>query len=210
MCACPTAVPAHAITSVSSAAGLHESISFHHRLSRSRNANYGPCIIEELPAPSRTKSKPKPKLKKSTSVALVLIGAYKLLEAVALFVAGIGLLRYLHRDISTPILHWIHVLRIDPDNRYIHRVLAKVFSVSPKQLRELSVGSFVYSGLRLVEGAGLVMRKRWAEYFVVIVTAIFIPLEAYELFHRFTAIRLGLLLANAAIVWYLARNLRRH
>jgi uncharacterized membrane protein (DUF2068 family) len=44
----------------------------------------------------------------------------------------------------------------------------------------------------------------------VIITAIFIPLEMYELFHRFTPIRCGVLLANAAVVWYLARNLRRH
>ena len=60
-----------------------------------------------------------------------------------------------------------------------------------------------------MEGVGLVLRKRWAEYFVIIVTAIFIPLEIYELVQRFTLIRCGLLLANAAIVWYLIRNLRR-
>lgn len=152
---------------------------------------------------------PKRKLKKSTSVALVLIGAYKLVEALALIVVGFGLLRYLHRDISVPVLHWVHVLRMDPDNRYIHRILARVFSVSPRQLRELSVGSFIYAALRLVEGIGLVLRKRWAEYFVIIVTAVFIPLEIYELSRRFTPIRLGLLFANLAIVSYLAWNLRR-
>jgi len=155
--------------------------------------------------PTRSKSTPKT----GGSLALVLIGAYKLLEALALFVVAIGLLRYVHRDVSEPILHWVHILRIDPGNKYIHRVLAKVFSVSPKQLRELSIGSFVYSGLRLLEGAGLVLRKRWAEYLVIVITAIFIPLEVYELFERFTAIRLGLLLCNAAIVWYLVHNLRR-
>ncbi len=156
--------------------------------------------------PTRPISKPK----RSRGTGLVLIGAYKLLEAAALFLIAVGLLRYLHRDISEPILHWVHLLRMDPDNRYIHKVLNKVFSVSPKQIRELSLGSFVYAGLRLIEGAGLVLRKRWAEYLVVVITAIFIPLEMYELFHRFTLIRLGVLLGNAAIVWYLARNLRRH
>jgi uncharacterized membrane protein (DUF2068 family) len=44
----------------------------------------------------------------------------------------------------------------------------------------------------------------------VIITAVFIPLEIYELFHRFTPIRCGVLLANVAIVLYLARNLRKH
>ena len=140
----------------------------------------------------------------------MLIGSYKLLEALALFALGIGLLRYLHRNISEPILRWIHLLRMDPDNHYIHLFLNKVLAVSPKQIRELSLGSFIYAGLRLIEGVGLVLRKRWAEYLVVIITAIFIPLEVYEIFHHFTPIRCGVLLANAAIVWYLARNLRRH
>lgn len=159
-----------------------------------------------MPKPTR----PKPKQKKSTSITLVLIGAYKLLEATALFFVAIGLHRYLHRDISEPILHWVRVLRMDPDNHYIHLFLTKALSISPKQIRELSLGSFIYSGLRLIEGIGLVMRKRWAEYLVVIITAVFIPLEIYELFHRFTPIRCGVLLANVAIVLYLARNLRKH
>jgi uncharacterized membrane protein (DUF2068 family) len=154
--------------------------------------------------------KPKPKSKKSTSITLVLIGAWKLIEAAALLAVAIGLLRYLHRDISAPILHWVHVLRMDPDNHYIHLFLNKALNISPKQIREFSLGSFIYAGLRLLEGVGLVMRKRWAEYLVVIITAIFIPLEIYELFHRFTLIRLVVLLLNAAVVWYLARNLRRH
>ena len=151
-----------------------------------------------------------PKPKKSKPITLVLIGAWKLIEAAALFAVAIGLLRYLHRDISASILHWIHVLRMDPDNHYIHLVLNKALSISPKQIREFSLGSFIYAVLRLIEGIGLVLRKRWAEYLVVIITAIFIPLEIYELFHRFTVIRLAVLLLNAAVVWYLARNLRRH
>jgi uncharacterized membrane protein (DUF2068 family) len=155
------------------------------------------------------KPRPKQKLKKSASVALIVIGAWKLIEALALIAIAVGLLHYVHRDISAPILHWVRVLRMDPDNHYIHQVLEKVFSISPKQIRELSLGSLIYAVLRLIEGVGLVLRKRWAEYLVVIVTAIFIPLEAYELFRHFTPIRLAVLLVNAAVVWYLARNLRK-
>src|SRR5271170_6443547 len=92
---------------------------------------------KRLPKPVRTKLKPK----KSTSIALVLIGAWKLLEASALLFVAIGLHRYLHRDISGPVVHWIHLLRMDPDNRYIHKLLTKVFAISPRQISELSLGS---------------------------------------------------------------------
>jgi uncharacterized membrane protein (DUF2068 family) len=98
---------------------------------------------------------------------------------------------------------------MDPDNHYIHLFLNKALNISPKQIREFSLGSFVYAGLRIIEGVGLVLRKRWAEYLVVIITGIFIPLEVYELFRRFTFVRLFVMLLNLAIVWYLARNLRR-
>src|SRR5690242_7572790 len=51
----------------------------------------------------------------------------------------------------------------------------------PNQLRALSVGTFIYAGLLATEGTGLLLRKRWAEYFTIITTAGFIPLGVYEL-----------------------------
>ena len=87
--------------------------------------------------------------------------------------------------------HWIEVLRVDPDNRFIHTALLKIFNVTPKQLRELSVGTFVYAAIFLTEGTGLVMRRHWAEYMTLISTGLFIPLEAYELFRHFTLLKLG-------------------
>ena len=126
-----------------------------------------------------------------------------------LLAAAIGALRMLHRDLAASALHWIHILRLDPDNHYIHKLLVKIFAVTPRQLELMSAGTFFYAGLRIVEGIGLILRKRWAEYLVVIATALFIPLEVYELTRRFTLIRLAVLVANLLIVLFLANNLRR-
>jgi uncharacterized membrane protein (DUF2068 family) len=101
-------------------------------------------------------------------------------------------------------------LRVDPENRFIHPLLAKILPVTPKQLKELSVGTFFYAGLLLTEGIGLLMRKHWAEYFTVITTAALIPLEVYELVRRFTAVKVGVFVVNVAIVVYLMARLRRH
>jgi uncharacterized membrane protein (DUF2068 family) len=141
---------------------------------------------------------------------ILLIGLFKLCKAIALLVAGIGILKLLHRDVAPVVTHWVEQLRLDPDNYYIHRALTRVFRVTPKQLKELSVGTFIYAGLYLTEGIGLVMRKHWAEYLTTISTALFIPLEVYELYHRFTWPRLSFLLINVAIVWYLAARIKRH
>jgi uncharacterized membrane protein (DUF2068 family) len=150
----------------------------------------------------------KPAAKQGASL-LVLIGAYKLFECALLIAAGIGALRLLHKDLQVVLMHWVHILRVDPDNRYIHGLLSKAFAVSPKQLRELSVGTFLYAGLRFAEGIGLVMRKRWGEYLTVIATAVFIPLEVYEIFHRFHWLKVALLVVNIAIVIYLYQAIRR-
>ena len=140
---------------------------------------------------------------------LVLIGIFKLVKALMLIALGIGALRLLHKDAGATLTHWIQVLRVDPDNRFVHSLLAKVFRVTPKQLRELSLGTFLYAGLFAIEGTGLLLRKRWAEYFTIITTSGLIPLEVFELVRHFTVTKLVVLIVNALIVWYLAARVRR-
>jgi uncharacterized membrane protein (DUF2068 family) len=78
-----------------------------------------------------------------------------------------------------------------------------------RKLKELSLGTFFYSALLLTEGTGLLFGKRWAEYFTIIATSSFIPLEVYELAKRVSAPRLALLLINVAVVVYLVVELWR-
>ena len=148
--------------------------------------------------------------KRSGDVWIVLIGLFKLAKAAGLLIVGIGLLRLVHRDVAATFEHWVELFRLDPDNRYIHGALSRVLRVTPKQLRELSAGTFVYAAVFLTEGTGLLMRRHWAEYLTIVSTALFIPLELYELFERFTFVRLTVLAINVAIVWYLAVRLKRH
>ena len=140
---------------------------------------------------------------------IFLIGLFKLAKALSLLIVGFGLLKLMHRDVASVTEHWIEVLRVDPDNRFIHRALLKVFNVTPKQLKELSVGTFVYAAIFLTEGTGLLARKHWAEYMTLISTGLFIPLEIWEIHRHFTTLKLGVTVVNVLIVWYLAARLRR-
>jgi uncharacterized membrane protein (DUF2068 family) len=154
-------------------------------------------------------SKPRAAKSGDSSFGLLLIGLFKLAKALLLVVIGIGAHHFLHRDLSASVEHWVQALRVDPDNVYIHRLLAHVFAVTPKQLRALSIGTFIYAALLGIEGVGLLMRKHWAEYFTVISTALLIPLELYELAKRMTPMKFGVLAINVAIVVYLIRRLRK-
>src|SRR3954463_5795222 len=100
-----------------------------------------------------------------------LIGVLKLFKGVLLFASGMGLLKLLHKDVGDFVAQWINTLHVDPDNRHIQGLLIKASIINERQLKELSLGSFFYSGLLLTEGTGLLLGKGWAKYFSVIVTA---------------------------------------
>ena len=140
---------------------------------------------------------------------IVLIGLFKLLKGISLLIVTVGLLRLLHKDVATAVQHWVEVLRVDPENRFIHRGLVRIFSVTPKQLRELSAGTFLYAAIFLTEGTGLLARKHWAEYMTLISTGLFIPLEVYEIYRHFTMVKLAVTVVNVLIVWYLAARIKR-
>ncbi|HEY1213284.1 MAG TPA: DUF2127 domain-containing protein, partial [Bryobacteraceae bacterium] len=99
-------------------------------------------------------------------------------------------------------------LRVDPENRFIHGFLQKAFSITPRQLEELSAGTFFYAALLLTEGIGLLLQKHWAEYFTVITTGGLLPLEMYEITKHFTVVKVLAFLVNAAIVVCLIYRLR--
>jgi uncharacterized membrane protein (DUF2068 family) len=139
-----------------------------------------------------------------------LIAAFKLLKGVLLLAAGFGALRLLHEDVALVVYRWLDAFRVDPGNRYIHRLLVQAANLDEKRLRELSVGTFFYSAVLLCEGTGLWLGRRWAEYFTILATASFIPLEIYELHRRLTLPRATLLILNVAIVVYLIWHLLAH
>ncbi|HJY86479.1 MAG TPA: DUF2127 domain-containing protein [Candidatus Acidoferrales bacterium] len=138
---------------------------------------------------------------------LLLIAILKLMKGALLIAVGIGALKLLHRDVAEVVGKWIDALRIDPDNRHIHRLLQRIWSVDERKLKQISAGTFFYAALLLTEGFGLLLEKRWAESFTVIITSSFLPLEVYELVRRATLGRVLLLAFNVAVVWYLVARL---
>ena len=101
-------------------------------------------------------------------------------------------------------------MHIDPDGRHLGPAVRAIPALDERQLKAVSAGLVVYAALFLTEGTGLRFRKRWAEYFTVIVTGSFVPLELYEAARHPGGVRVTVFVVNVAIVWYLARQLRRN
>ena len=88
------------------------------------------------------------------------------------------------------------------------RELDKLFTLKSTTLTLVGVGIAAYAVLEGVEAVGLWFQRRWAEYLTFIATAVFLPLEVYELSHRPTPLKIVALVINLAIVVYLLRAKR--
>jgi uncharacterized membrane protein (DUF2068 family) len=81
--------------------------------------------------------------------------------------------------------------------------LNKLFSLRSSTLHWVAVGVIGYAVLEGVEAVGLWWQKRWAEYLTLIATALFIPLEVYEIAHKLSPLKIIALIVNIAVVLYL-------
>src|ERR1700744_1868032 len=101
---------------------------------------------------------------------LIAIGVLKLLKAILFVSMGFGIIRLLHKDIADVLYRAVLALRFDPENHIVNVLLEKSALLSPKILKEISAGIFLYAVLDTIEGVGLVLEKAWAEYFTLALT----------------------------------------
>src|ERR1700691_50709 len=147
-------------------------------------------------------------MKSSDDRLIRLIAVFKLLKAVLLIAFGVGAFRLLHKDLGSVLEHWIEALRLDPGQHFLDVALAKTSDVSPAQIKQVGVGSFIYAALFLTEGVGLWLRNPWAEWLTVILTSSLVPIEIYEIHRHPSWAKVAVLVFNVAIVVYLIYHIR--
>jgi uncharacterized membrane protein (DUF2068 family) len=81
--------------------------------------------------------------------------------------------------------------------------LDRLFSLRSGTLREVGIALICYGLLEGIEGVGLWLTKRWAEYLTFLATTILLPLEVYEIINRGTVLKVIGFIINLAVVVYL-------
>jgi uncharacterized membrane protein (DUF2068 family) len=142
-------------------------------------------------------------------VVVLLIAIFKFAKGLLLIAAGITAAALLHSGIEPTLHRWVNVLWIGRESRLVERLIERIASIDPKQIRLAEVGTFVYAAIFLTEGTGLFLRQRWAEYLTIIVTISFVPFEIYVMLRRFSVERAIVLVLNIAVVIYLVWKVRR-
>ncbi len=136
---------------------------------------------------------------------LILIAAYKLLQALLFVAVGVGALRLLHKDIDDVLTDIATALRFNPESRFVNFILDKATLLNDPILRRIGVVAFSYAAVSLAEGVGLYLEKTWGEILTLIITASFLPWEIFEIFHRLTWVRVSLLVINLLVFLYLLK-----
>ncbi len=163
---------------------------------------------------------------------LLLIAIFELFKAVLFVIAAVSIFHMVNRNTQVELLKLLHAFRVSGDRVFIKDLLLRANVITDPAKRILSGILLLYAVLHATEGIGLLLRKRWAEYFTVIMTALPLPFELYWLIHHTThskvasltpvdqhipglfsqhiiVLKIVVLLSNVAIVWFLIHHLRR-
>ena len=134
---------------------------------------------------------------------MLIIGSFKLLKAILFLSLGIGAIHFINADISETVHRIVAANNFDAESRFTAMVLNKADDLDDHRLRIVSVGSFAYATVAIVEGVGLLMELTWASYLTLILSISFLPWELYEIARDPAAWRFSVLAINLAIVAYL-------
>ena len=99
-------------------------------------------------------------------------------------------------------------MHLDPGNRHVAMLLARVANLNPAQVKKLGLVGLLYAGLFLVEGTGLWLQRRWGEWATVVITGLLVPVEVYEIARHPSVVKVLVLIVNVAVVWYLVHRIR--
>lgn len=140
---------------------------------------------------------------------LRLVAAFEAFKGVLVLLVGIGALSLVHRDVEAAAEHLVRMGHLNPASHYPKVFLDAASRVTDGHLWALAAAAAVYAIVRCVEAYGLWHERRWAEWFALFASMLYLPVELYELIHRTTWLRGIALLTNLAIVAYMALALTR-
>ncbi|MGF2947557.1 DUF2127 domain-containing protein [Mycobacterium sp. Lab-001] len=141
------------------------------------------------------------------------LGAERLLRALLIGLAAYAVWKFrgARGSIQAALERDLPVLRasgFQVDQMTAVHELERALAAKPSTLVLLTAALTVYAMVEVVEGVGLWLLKRWGEYFAVVATSVFLPLEISELAKGLTTTRAVTFTINVAAVVYLLLSKR--
>lgn len=141
---------------------------------------------------------------------LRIVALLKFGKALLLLLTVLGVHALLRPEVADHLYEWSTTLTDDTAREYAQRFLDWITGPGFTAVSRAQWVTLAYMAVVLVEGTGLWLRKRWAEWLVVVAGACLIPFEVWELAgHTTHALAVfAALVLNVAVVGYLGWALR--
>jgi uncharacterized membrane protein (DUF2068 family) len=136
------------------------------------------------------------------------IAIYKLIKVLLLLLVAYGEIRLSDASLSAKIVTWASARPLGLEHRVVTSLLEWFSGLDASRVHALRMVTYAYAAVFAVEGIGLWMHKRWAEWMTTIITGSLIPLELWELFDKPNIGKAAVLIANVAIVVVLIWHVR--
>src|SRR5277367_2403803 len=137
------------------------------------------------------------------------IALYKLVKVLLLLAIAYGEVRLRDASITAKLLVWASERPSGLEHDVVTYLLQWFSGLSTSRIHALRIVTLSYAAVFAVEGIGLWMQKRWAEWLTTIITGSLIPLEVWELIFRPNIGKALIILTNIAVVAYLVWHVRR-
>ncbi len=132
------------------------------------------------------------------------IALYKFIKMLLLLLAAYGELHLHDKSLSTKLVTWVQARPAGLEHEWVTQLLVWFSGLSETKIHALRFVTLTYAAVFAVEGVGLWMQKRWAEWLTTIITASLIPLEVWEFLQKPNIGKAAVVIANLVIVAYLA------
>jgi len=141
------------------------------------------------------------------SGGFVAIIAFKYFKALIFLFIGFTAIHLARLNSMPTVAEVARFFRVAPENEIVARLAAIIRNITPGQAIGFGVVAFLVAAVFVAEATLLVWKIWWSTYFTIVLTAMGIPLEIYEILERPRGLRRYAILAiNVAILIYLWRR----
>jgi uncharacterized membrane protein (DUF2068 family) len=136
------------------------------------------------------------------------IALYKLVKVLLLLALAYGEVRLSDASLTAKLVTWASARPLGLEHKVVTWLLEWFSGLTASRVHALRMVTLAYAAVFTLEGIGLWMHKRWAEWLTTVITASLIPLELWELFHAPNLGKAAVVVANVAIVIILIWHVR--
>jgi uncharacterized membrane protein (DUF2068 family) len=149
-------------------------------------------------------------MKLKFNFGLKFLALFEAAKGTLVLLVGAGLLAFIHRNVQNEGADIVQFFHLNPAWHYPEIFLKTLSDINSTNLWLLSVSAILYVIIRMAEAYGLWHNRAWAVWFAVASSALFLPIELFELYKRMSIPRLMILLLNIALILYLARDIKQY